>query len=120
VSRPDAATECIFVSPVKFRCTLKPNLKFSNGHSLTSSDVKFSIARALRLGVAGSSAHQLEALSTMDTPDPLTIDFNLAWPDNQFLIALSEPAASIVDEDVYDPDAIRAVTDLPAGSGPFW
>src|SRR5664279_2062295 len=120
VSRPDAATECIFVSPLKFRCTLKPNLKFSNGHSLTSSDVKFSIARALRLGVAGSSAHQLEALSTMDTPDPLTIDFNLSWPDNQFLIALSEPAASIVDGAVYDPDAIRPVTELPVGSGPFW
>ena len=120
VSRPDAATECIFVSPVKFRCTLKPNLKFSNGHALTSSDVKFSIARALRLGVAGSSARQLEALSTMDTPDPLTIDFNLAWSDNQFLIALSEPAASIVDEDVYDPDAIRPVTELPVGSGPLW
>jgi peptide/nickel transport system substrate-binding protein len=56
----------------------------------------------------------------MDTPDPLTIEFNLLWPDNQFLIALSEPAASIVDEDVYDPDAIRAVTELPVGSGPFW
>jgi len=120
VSRPDAATECIFVSPLKFRCTLKPNLKFTNGHSLTSSDVKFSIARALRLGVAGSSAHQLQALSTMDTPDSLTIDFNLAWPDNQFLVALSEPAASIVDEEVYDPDAIRAVTELPVGSGPYW
>ncbi len=120
VSRPDAATECIFVTPLKFRCTLKPNLKFSNGHALTSSDVKFSIARALRLGVPGSSARQLEALSTMDTPDPLTIDFNLSWPDNQFLIALSEPAASIVDEDVYNPDAIRPMTDLPVGSGPFW
>lgn len=120
VSRPDAATECIFVSPLKFRCTLKPNLTFSNGHALTSSDVKFSIARALRLGVAGSSARQLEALSTMDTPDPLTIDFNLAWPDNQFLVALSEPAASIVDEDVYDPDGIRPVSELPVGSGPLW
>ena len=120
VSRPDAAKECIFVTPLQFRCTLKPNLKFSNGHALTSSDVKFSIARALRLGVPGSSAQQLEALSTMDTPDPLTIDFNLSWPDNQFLIALSEPAASIVDEDVYDPDSIRPVTELPVGSGPFW
>ena len=120
VKRPDAATDCIFASTLQVRCTLKPNLKFSNGHALTSSDVKFSIARALRLGVAGSSARQLEALSTMDTPDPLTIDFNLSWPDNQFLIALSEPAASIVDEDVYDPDAIRPATELPVGSGPFW
>lgn len=119
VKLPDAATDCIFVTPLQLRCTLKPNLKFSNGDALTSSDVKFSIARALRLGVAGSSAHQLEALSTMDTPDPLNINFNLSWPDNQFVTALSEPAASIVDEDVYDPDAIRAVSEQPVGSGPF-
>ncbi|HSN11644.1 MAG TPA: ABC transporter substrate-binding protein [Propionibacteriaceae bacterium] len=117
---PDAATDCIFVSPLQYRCKIKPNLKFSNGHALTSSDVRFSIARALRLGVAGSSARQLEALSTMDTPDPTTIDFNLSWPDNQFGYALAEPAASIVDEDVYDPDAIRSASDLPVGSGPYW
>ena len=117
---PDAATDCIFVSQLKYRCNLKPGLKFSNGHALTSSDVKFSIARALRLGVPGSSAQQLEALSTMDTPDPTTIEFNLSWPDNQFGYALAEPAASIVDEDVYNPDAIQPVTDLPVGSGPYW
>ena len=117
---PDAATDCIFLSQLKYRCNIKANLKFSNGHALTSSDVKFSIARALRLGVAGSSAQQLEALSTMDTPDATTIDFNLSWADNQFGYALAEPAASIVDEDVYDPDAIRAATDLPVGSGPYW
>jgi peptide/nickel transport system substrate-binding protein len=117
---PDAATDCIFVSPVQYRCKIRPNLKFSNGHALTSSDVRFSIARALRIGVAASSAHQLEALSTMDTPDPATIDFNLSWPDNQFGYALAEPAASIVDEEVYDPDAIRSSADLPVGSGPFW
>ncbi len=117
---PDAATDCLFVSPLQYRCNLKTNLKFSNGHVLTSSDVKFSIARALRIGVAGSSARQLEALSTMDTPDPSTIDFNLSWPDNQFGYALAEPAASIVDEEVYNPDAIRSPSDLPVGSGPFW
>ena len=28
-----------------YTCKLKPNLKFANGHALTSSDVKFSIDR---------------------------------------------------------------------------
>lgn len=114
------AAECVRVSPLLLQCTLRAGLKFSNGHDLTSSDVKFSINRALRLGVEGSSARQLAALSSIDTPDDLTVDFNLSWPDYQFGQALTEPAASIVDEDVYDPDTIRGVGDAPVGSGPFW
>ncbi len=114
------AAECVRLSPLLLQCKLRSGLKFSNGDDLTSSDVKFSINRALRLGVEGSSARQLAALSSIDTPDDLTVDFNLSWPDYQFGQALTEPAASIVDEQVYDPDTIRGVGDAPVGSGPYW
>jgi peptide/nickel transport system substrate-binding protein len=118
--RPDAAEDCKYTSEVQVECTLRTGLTFDNGHALTASDVKFSITRALRLGVDGSSARQLAALSTIDTLDDHTVRFNLSWADNQFITALSEPAASIVDEDVYDPDTIRGLADNPVGSGPFW
>ncbi|MDO5286582.1 MAG: ABC transporter substrate-binding protein [Actinomycetia bacterium] len=118
--KPDAAQECRFTSQLVYECTLREGLRFSNADSLTSSDVQFSITRALRLGVAGSSARQLQALDHIETPDPLTVRFHLAWPDSQFGYALASPAASIVDESVYDPDALRTPAQVTVGSGPLW
>lgn len=118
--RPDAARECLFTSALVYQCTLREELAFSNADPLTSSDVQFSITRALRLGVAGSSGRQLDALDHIETPDALTVRFVLRWPDSQFGYALASPAASIVDEAVYDPDAIRPADQVPVGSGPMW
>src|ERR1044071_3886163 len=34
---PDAAEKCDFSGPKEYSCTLKPGLKFANGHALTAS-----------------------------------------------------------------------------------
>lgn len=118
-TKPDAAKDCVYTAPTVLTCTLNPNLTFHNGHALTSSDVKFSIQRALRLDVARSSAPLLSTLRRIDTPDPLTVRFALSRVDNQFIYALASPAASIVDEQVYDSDEVRAADQPIVGSGPF-
>ncbi len=118
--RPDAASDCLFTAPLVYECTLKDKLTFDNGNRLTTSDVRFSINRALRLGVAGSSARQLAALDHMEIVDDLKIKFFLSWADGQFGYALASPAASIVDEETYDPDAIRPLAMPTIGSGPMW
>lgn len=115
----DAATDCKFTEPTVYECALRTDLVFPNGNKLTSSDVAFSIHRALRLGAADTSAVQLAALDTIETPDDLTVRFLLKWSDHEFGFALASPAASIVDEQTYDPDAARGL-DLPSeGSGPL-
>jgi len=116
--KPDAA-DCLFTSKVVYECTLTEGLKFHNGDVLDSSDVKFSIQRALRIAAPGTSASLLGSLRRIDTPDPLTVRFTLEWPDNQFGYALATAAASIVDEDYYDPDLELAPGTLPNGSGPY-
>ena len=116
--KPDAA-DCLFTSKVVYECTLVDGLKFHNGDVLDSSDVKFSIQRALRIAAPGTSASLLSALRRIDTPDPLRVKFTLEWPDNQFGYALATAAASIVDEAVYDPDLELAADTLPVGSGPY-
>ena len=117
--KPDAARDCLFTAATTYTCTLNQELVFHNGHPLTSSDVRFSITRAARLAVPGSSASLLSSLRRIETPDPLTVRFELSRPDTQFGWALAAPAASIVDEEVYDADEIRALDAPVVGSGPF-
>lgn len=115
--RPDLAKECLYTAETVFDCTLPKGLTFSSGHQLTSSDVKFSIQRALRL--APEQMSMLGALRSIETPDAWTVRFRLKYPDNQFGFGLAGPAASIVDEDAYDADKLRPVDQAPIGSGPY-
>lgn len=94
-------------------------MKFSNGDPITSADVKFSIERAIRLDVAGSSASTLSSLRRIETPDEMTVRFVLSRYDRQFGWALASPAASIVDRKVYDPDELQGNDSRIVGCGPF-
>lgn len=117
--KPDLARDCEFSSPTTFTCTLNENAKFSNGDPITSADVKFSIDRAIRLDVPGSSVSAFDSLRKIETPDALTVRFVLSRYDRQFGWALATPAASIVDRRIYSPDELQA-NDAPiVGSGPF-
>jgi peptide/nickel transport system substrate-binding protein len=119
VLKPDAARDCLFTTATTYTCTLNEDLVFHNGHPLTSSDVKFSIERAARLKVPGSSAAALSSFRRIHTPDQRTVRFILSRPDTQFGWALASPAASIVDEEVYDADRVQDPTDAIVGSGSF-
>jgi peptide/nickel transport system substrate-binding protein len=119
VLKPDAARDCLFTSSTTYTCTLNENLAFHNGHPLTSSDVKFSIERAARLNVPGSSAVALSSLRRIQTPDRRTVRFVLSRVDTQFGWALASPAASIVDEEIYNADRVQNLDDPIVGSGPF-
>jgi len=116
--KPDAA-DCQFSQPAVYECTLTKGITFSNGHALTSSDVAFSIDRARRLNVAGTSVKLLGSLQRVEAVNDQTVRFYLAWPDTQFGVGLAAPAASIVDEESYAPDAARPDASAPVGSGPF-
>jgi peptide/nickel transport system substrate-binding protein len=119
VLKPDAARDCLFTSSTTYTCTLNEKLAFHNGHPLTSSDVKFSIERAARLNVPGSSAVSLSSLRRVQTPDQKTVRFVLSRVDTQFGWALASPAASIVDEELYNADRVQDPNDPIVGSGPF-
>jgi len=120
VLKPDAARDCGFIeAPTIYTCTLQKDLTFAGGDPLTSSDVKFSIDRALRLDVSGSSTSLLSSLRRIETPDDVTVRFVLSREDTQFGWALASPAASIVDEQQYDADEVRSPEEPAVGSGPF-
>jgi peptide/nickel transport system substrate-binding protein len=117
--KPDAATDCAFTSRLVYECTLPSTLTFHNGDPLTAADVRFSILRALRLDVVGTSVGLLSSLRRIETPDSQTVRFVLSREDNQFGYALAGQAASIVNQHNFDPDAALPLATLPVGSGPY-
>jgi peptide/nickel transport system substrate-binding protein len=116
--RPDAARDCLYTAATVYTCTLNDELFFHNGKELTSRDVKFSIERARRLAVPGSSAVLLSSIRRIDTPDPKTVQFVLSRYDNQIGWALAAPAASLVDSETY-ANSVRRAGQPIVGSGPF-
>jgi peptide/nickel transport system substrate-binding protein len=113
---PDAA-DCQYDAPTTYTCSLKNGLTFPNGHQLSSSDVKFSFDRMLRLKTPGGPAALFSTLASVTTPDPLTAVFNLRKPDARLPYLLTTTAASIVDEEYYPSS--KLLNDKAMGSGPY-
>jgi peptide/nickel transport system substrate-binding protein len=129
----DAAKSCTYDDPKTLTCTLNPGEKFSNGDPLTSSDVKYSFERAIKIQDANGAAIYLLGSITdtakdgtvtlnkgaIETPDDQTVVFHLDHPDTTFQYVLTYPgAAAIVDEDVFPADK-KLPDEQVIGSGPY-
>ncbi|MCW2766966.1 MAG: oppA [Nocardioides sp.] len=129
----DAAKSCAYDDPQTLTCTLNQGLKFSNGDALTSSDVKYSFERAIKIQDANGAAIYLLGSITdtakdgtvtlnnnaIETPDEQTVVFHLDHPDTTFQYVLTYPgAAAIVDEDVFPADK-KLSDEQVTGSGPY-
>jgi peptide/nickel transport system substrate-binding protein len=115
----DAAKSCDYTDPKTFTCKLNTGLTFSNGDALTSSDVKYSLDRSIKIADPVSSISSLlGTVDSIDTPDPTTVVFHLTAPDQTFQYVLTTPAAAIVDEQVFPADKLLA-DDQIIGSGPY-
>ncbi|QNP73669.1 ABC transporter substrate-binding protein [Streptomyces roseirectus] len=117
---PDAAKECTFsdTETKVYECTLKSGLKFSNGDSLTSEDVKFSFERMLKINDESGPAIMFPMLDKVEAPDEHTVVFRLKVPDATFPSKLASGAGSIVNHEQYDADGLRK-DDKAIGSGPY-
>jgi peptide/nickel transport system substrate-binding protein len=127
----DAADSCQYDDPQKITCTLRDGLKFSNGHDLTSSDVKFSFERNIAIADPNGSSVLLGSITdatnpdkpkladgAIETPDDTTVIFHLNKPDTTFLKVLTSATSSIVDEELFPADKLLA-DDQVVGSGPY-
>jgi peptide/nickel transport system substrate-binding protein len=117
--KPDIAQNCEFSGPTVFTCTLKPGLKFANGHDLTSSDVKFSFDREIKINDPNGPQSLLANLDSVEAPDPLTVNFHLKLPNDQtFPQVLATNAGPIIDEQVFAADGLLG-DDAIAAAEPF-
>ncbi|MGR0221592.1 ABC transporter substrate-binding protein [Agromyces sp. ZXT2-6] len=113
---PDIAESAEFTSESEYTVTLKEGLTFANGNELTSSDVKFTFDRQLAIADPNGPSSLLYNLDSVDTPDDLTVVFNLKSPNDQiFPQILSSPVGPIVDEDVFSADALTSDDEIVEG-----
>ncbi|MGV3650248.1 MAG: ABC transporter substrate-binding protein [Devosia sp.] len=96
---------------------ITPGLTFHSGEPLTAEDVKYSIERIMNPATASPRARSYANIQSIETPDELTVVFNLASPSAPFLALLSTNGASIVDQSVIEGGGLSTTVD--AGSGPF-
>lgn len=117
---PDAAQSWEMPNPLTFVFHLRPGLKFHDGRPLTSSDVKYTFDTILSgvpspTGLVQSTKRSsFEDISSVNSPDPLTVIFHLKEPRASFLWDMARPAIGIVPK--------GSATDIrlhPIGSGPF-
>ena len=121
--QPDIATSADFTSPTEYTVKLKPGLKWANGHDLTSSDVKFTFDRDVKIADPNGPSSLLSNLDSVSAPDPTTVVFKLkAANDQTFAQVLSSPAGPIVDEEVFSPTAVtpdKTIVDGKAFAGQY-
>ncbi|MFS8203731.1 ABC transporter substrate-binding protein [Streptomyces sp. CWNU-52B] len=117
---PEAAEECGFTDSgnERYACTLRKDLKFSNGEPVTAEDVKFSIDRALEIKADTEVASLLSTVDAVETKGDREVIFHLNSADATFPFKLSTPVAGIVNPDDYAKNKLRDGFDV-SGSGPY-
>ncbi|MFI0967921.1 ABC transporter substrate-binding protein [Streptomyces sp. NPDC021080] len=120
---PDLAKGIEPTGPKEYTVTLKKDLRFANGHRLTSSDVKFSFDRTVRIADENGPSSLLYDLDSVAAPAPDKVVFTLKSADDTlFPQVLSTAAGYIVDEQVFPPDKILDDKAIVAGkpwNGPY-
>lgn len=99
--------------------TLRQGVKFHNGDTLDSGDVKASLER---WRVAGPKGGGLASLSSIDTPDANTVVLNFKDPMGGFLLLLlgsDENKAVIMPKEVAEASSTPGQLTEVVGTGPY-
>src|SRR3954454_17495371 len=71
--QPDAAESCDWQDKKTYVCKIRAGQKFSNGDELTSTDVKFSLDRMIKIADPSGPSSLLGSLKFVDATDPTTV-----------------------------------------------
>jgi peptide/nickel transport system substrate-binding protein len=100
---------------------LRHDVTFGNGHKLDSAAVVYNIKRHQDPTSRSVLYGDVQAITSMDAPDPLTVVFHLREPWGSFPYVLGDIAGMIADPAVVDAKGRDAFNLDPtgAGAGPY-
>ncbi len=84
--------------------TLRPGVKFSDGSDLTSTVVKNNYTALAASALTGTA---LKGITSVDTPDSMTLVYNLAAPRPAFAAGLASQVGYVVGQAMLDQTAAR-------------
>jgi peptide/nickel transport system substrate-binding protein len=114
------ATKCASVGNLKtWACNLRKNVKFSNGDSFTSTDVKFSFDRVIKIKDPSGISSLLSNVKSTTTSGPYRVVFHLKEPQSTWPLVLTTGAGQIVDHTVYPANKLLPSTSPQVGTGPY-
>jgi peptide/nickel transport system substrate-binding protein len=119
---PVLATGCSHSKNLKtWTCQLRHGVKFSDGKSMTSADVKYSFDRVQKIKGDQGIWTLLTDLKSTSTKGKYTVIFHLKSPFSVWPYILSTNAGYVVEKAKYPADKILANTDVKnlVGTGPY-
>lgn len=93
---------------------LRPGVKFSDGRPLDSTDVRFTLERALK----GPNAYILSAVDAIDTPNASTVVIHTSHPWGPLLGDMSMYSNAVLPNDLRGATSAQFF-EHPIGTGPF-
>ena len=112
--RGDLAEKWENPDPRTYVFHLRPGVKFHDGRTLTSADVKYTFDSILDRSVTSPKRGSLILVTSIETPDVNTVIFHLSEPYAGFLWSICRPAIGIVPA-----GSGSDVAEHPVGTGPF-
>jgi len=112
--QPGLAERWEIPDPLTYVFHLRRGVKFHNGQTLTSRDVKWTFDSLLQGKIRSTKTSTYRYVDHIETPDDSTVIFRLKEPFAALLWNLSEGAIGIVPYGSLDE-----MTRQPVGSGPF-
>jgi peptide/nickel transport system substrate-binding protein len=99
---------------------LHTGVKFHDGSTMTSKDVKASYDKIIHppAGVKSLRASAYESVKSVEAPDPQTVRFTLKWPESSFLLNLASPWNWIYKAETLQKDPHWYEKNIN-GTGPF-
>src|SRR5574337_47410 len=123
--QPVLATGCKASSNLRtWTCTLRRNVRFSDGSPFTSADVKFTFDRVnnkniLKQAAANTPASLISNLKSTTTAGPYKVVFHLKTPQSTWPFILATNPGMIVPKAKYSASSLQPNTSPQIGTGPY-